>query len=224
MHWMQRELAWVPRDWWGIFQHFQFCFTFLLMIKCCSCFLSNCNVPVSLVLLYSPQQSRCSSHAPTSCLLEITFSGFPMFFPKDWDTFSSLLFLSYHMCFPHTFSKFATKTVQNVQHSNNLCAVIPGTAMETQELLEKFSGNSWLLTCSLGHTTWSCYHNALSPISLGQKVNCNSLFLSTDHRSILNKFPFLFNMIILFGDGFQTWFKKCFGMKNAAVYIIQNVY
>lgn len=73
---------------------------------------------------------------------------------------------------------------------------------------KEFSGNPWLLTCSLGHTTWSCYHNALSPISLGQKVNCNSLFLSTDHRGILNKFSFLFNMIILFGDCFQTWFKK----------------
>lgn len=83
---------------------------------------------------------------------------------------------------------------QNSQMCNTatIWAVIPGAAMETQELLEKFSGNSCLLTCSLGHSTWSCYHNALSSISLGQKVNCNSLFLSTDHRSILNKFPFFF--------------------------------
>lgn len=219
MHWMQREQAWIPRDWWSIFQHFQFCFTFWLNIECCSWFLSICNVPVSSVLLYSSQQSRCCSHAPTWCLLEMIFSGCPMLFQKDGGTFSSLLFLSYHMYFPHTFSKFATITVQRATQQQSLSSHSRSCYENTRIAEKEFSGNSWFLTCSLGHTTWSCYLNTLSSISLGQKVNCNSLFLSMDHRSILNKFPF-FNMIILFGDCFQTWFKECFGMKNTVVYII----
>lgn len=189
---MQRELAWVPQDWWGIFQHFQFCFTFLLIIECCSCFLSICDVPVSLVLLYSPQQSGCCSHAPTWCLLGIIFSGFSTLFPKDWGTFSSLLFLSYHTCFPQIFSKFATITVQHATQQQSLSSHSWSCYGNTRIAEKVFSGNSWLLTCSLGHTTWSCYHNTLSPVSLGQKVNCNSLFLSTDHRSILNKFHIFF--------------------------------
>lgn len=130
----------------GLIRHFQFCFTFLLVIKCCSCFLSNYNV--SLVLLYSPQQSRCSSHAPTSCLLEIILSGFPMFSPKDWDTFSSLLFLSYHMCFPHTFSKFATKIVR--------CATQQQSEQSFLELLWKHKNcwKSFLATHASSPAAW----------------------------------------------------------------------
>lgn len=203
----------------GLMKHFQFCFTFLLIIECCSCFLFICNMLVSLVLLYSPQQSRYCSHAPTWCLLEITFSGFPMLFPKDWGTFPSLLFLSYRMCFPHIFSKYTTKTVQRATQQQPLSSRSWSCYGNTRIAGKEFSGNSWLLTCSLGHTTWSCYHDALSPISLGQKVNYNSLFLSTDHRSILNKFSFL---LFLKYDNFIWRLLPNLVQKNALEWRIQN--
>lgn len=126
----------------------------LLREKAYCCFLPIRNGPVSLELLHSPQQSRCCSHAPTWCLLVITFPGFPMLFPKGWGIFSPLLFLSYHTRFPHTYSKFTTITIR---HTTTVCVTTTISERSFLELLWKhrhcwksFLGNSWHLTCSLG--------------------------------------------------------------------------
>lgn len=82
--------------------------------------------------------------------------------------FPSLLFLSYHMCFPHTYSELATITIQ---HTTTVClgAAIPGAAMETQAQLKEFSGQlvaphpqpgdmSPEPAVTWGHATWTYYH------------------------------------------------------------------
>lgn len=91
--------------------------------------------------------------------------------------------------------------------------------METQALLKKFSGQ--LMAPHLQPRATPPEADITIPSFLshqGQKVNCNPLFLSIEHRSILNKFFFLPNMIISFGDYFQTRFKKWLGMKDTVVH------
>lgn len=132
MHQQQRELAWVPWDWWGIFQHFQFCFTFLLIIEYCSCFLSICNVPVSLCFwtaLSNPHVAPMLQ--PDACW------KFSCAFPKRLRCFFLFAFSQLSYVFSLTPFKNLPSKQSSVQHSNNLWAVILGAAMETEELLEK---------------------------------------------------------------------------------------
>lgn len=111
-------------------------------------------------------------------------------FPKRLRHFFLFSFSQLSHVFSLTPFKNLPPKQSSVQHSNNLWAVIPGAAMETEELLEK----SFLAAHGSSPAAWGTPPEAaiIMPVSLGQKVNCNSLFLSTDHRSILNKFPFFF--------------------------------
>lgn len=169
---MQKELAWVPCEWGGILHssvvvlvyclaQYRMLLLLLICFQCACVFSASVQPPAIQALLPCFNLMLACNHL-------FCFS-YP--FPKRLRHF--FLFLSYHLCFPYTYSKFSTIIIQ--------CATtvwFTATISEQSflELLRKHKyslkrvfwhlGISWLLTCSLRHTTWSCYHDALFPVSL----------------------------------------------------------
>lgn len=105
-------------------------------------------------LVCTPQQSRHGSHAHTWYLLLIIFPGFPILFPKKAETLFSLLFVSYNTCFPPTYSKLTTITIQRATTVRLTATTSEHSLLELlwkhKYCWKSFLGISQLLTCSPG--------------------------------------------------------------------------